>query len=399
MMLHATGAVLAATVLGSCLVGCAPTPARTTAPSGSMPALPNAVTRTVTATVTPAQLGRGSTVAVITTAGFDEQPSVLTTSLEVITPDGVRHPVYSVSTPFESDAYVGDFHLADWRPETHTALLRVMRGRAVPDRLVAYDVTTGETRTTTMPRRGLSAGLAPDGTGVLVALSSPRGPSGRLLVRGWDGTTTRLPGTTGGAPLTSIDGRTLVTGAGERRTWWVIDLARRRGTELEPPGGCDPVRWLDADGIVASCYTEGHDSGNRLMAVHLDGAWAALGSFHPFALTRRRDVLADGDVRTVRGRRWYATWRSCGSGVLTGATASGDRRRVPGTRGLDTMIGTRGDRLLLALGGDQCRDGRGPKVLELLDPRTGTAQVLTHLDAGEWWRELVGATEVRPWRP
>ncbi|RYC13264.1 hypothetical protein [Nocardioides zhouii] len=351
-----------------------------------------------TATVTAAQLGRGSTVAVITTAGFDERPSELTTSLEVITPDGVRHPVYSVSTPFESDAYVGDFHLADWRPETHTALLRVVRGHTVPDRLVAYDVTTGEMRTTTMPRRGLSAGLDPAGAGVLLALSG-HGPRGRLVARGWDGTTTRLPGTTGGAPITSVDGRTLVTGAGERRTWWIIDLAGRRGTELEPPGGCGPIRWLDSDSIVASCYTEGDDSGNQLMAVHLDGTSTRLGTFHPFALTRRLDILADGDVRRAGGKRWYVTWRRCGSGVVTAATRSGDRRRVPGTTGLDTLVGTRGDRLLLARGGDQCRDGRGPKVLELLDPRTGTAQVLTRLAEGEWWRSVIGATEVRHWAP
>ena len=352
----------------------------------------------VTATVRPDQLGRGSTLAVTSTAGFDERPSTVTTSLDVITPDGVRHPVYSVSTPFESETYVGDFHLADWRPEMHTALLRVVRGHAVPDQLVAYDVTSGETRTTTMPRRGLSAGLDPTGEGVLLALSG-RGPRGRLLARGWDGTTTRLPGTTGGAPITSVDGRTLVTGAGERRTWWIIDLVRRRGSELEPPGGCDPVRWLDADSVVASCYTEGDDSGNQLMAVHLDGTSTPLGTYHPFARTRRTDVLADGDVRTVRGKRWYATWRSCGSGVVTGATGSGDRRRVPGTTGLDTLVGTRGDRLLLALGGDQCRDGRGPKVLEVLDPRTGSVHVLTRLDEGQWWRSVIGATEVRSWTP
>jgi hypothetical protein len=135
------------------------------------------------------------------------------------------------------------------------------------------------------------------------------------------------------------------------------------------------------------------------MAVHLDGTSTPLGTYHPFARTRRTDVLADGDVRTVRGKRWYATWRSCGSGVVTGATGSGDRRRVPGTTGLDTLVGTRGDRLLLALGGDQCRDGRGPKVLEVLDPRTGSVHVLTRLDEGQWWRSVIGATEVRSWTP
>lgn len=353
----------------------------------------------VTATVDPDQLGPGSTVAVITTAGLLEQPSELTTTLEVITPDGARHPVYSVSTPYESNAYVGDFHLADWRPEAHTALLRVVRGHAVPDRLVAYDVTTGETRTTTMSSRTLSAGLDPAGTGVLLAFSSPRGPRGRLATRSWDGTTTRLPGTTGGAPITSIDGRTLITGAGERRTWWVVDLVRRRARELEPPGSCDPVRWLDADSVVASCYTGGGARGSMLSAIHLDGTSAPLGAYHPQARARTLDVLADGDVRTVRGKRWYATWRSCGSAVVTGATRSGERRRVVGTAGLLALVATRGDRLLLARGGDQCRDGRGPKVLELLDPRTGAAQVLTRLDAGEWWRSVIGATEVRHWNP
>ena len=376
----------------SSLAACTAAPAAPAEKGGDRPAV-------VTATVDPDQLGPGSTVAVITTAGFSDQPSERTTSLEVITPDGVRHPVYTVSSTFASDAYPGDFHLADWRPETHTALLRVVRGHTVPDTLVAYDVTTGEMRTATMGMRVLSAGLAPDGAGVLLALSSPRGPSGRLLARGWDGTTTRLPGTTGGAPITSLDGRTLVTGAGERRTWWVIDLVRRRATELEPPASCDPVRWLDADSVVASCYTEGGDSGSRLTAVHLDGTSTPLGAYHPHALADTLDVLADGDVRTVRGKRWYATWRSCGSGVVTGATSSGERQRVPGTAGLLTLVATRGDRLLLVLGGDQCRDGRGPKVLELLEPRTGAAQVLTRLDEGEWWREVISATDVRPWAP
>ncbi len=185
-----------------------------------------------------------------------------------------------------------------------------------------------------------------------------------------------------------------MSGAGDAKTWWVVDLARRTTTQLEPPGTCSPIRWLDDDSVLTSCYAGG---GNRLRAVHLDGTSSRLGVLHRIG-SGRTGTISDGDVRTIGGTRWYVTWRGCGTGVLRRLASDGTARRVAGTAGT-FAIATRRDRLLLARGDDLCRDTDARGTLELLDPRTGLREVLVRLDAREDWRTVVPATEVRAWNP
>jgi hypothetical protein len=348
----------------------------------------------VTATVTAAQLGPGSIIAVVSNTGDQgAPPAEPATSLEVITPDGVRHPVWSVALT-EDDGYLpGDFELADWRPDLHTALLRVQRGGPVPDRVVSYDLVTGGTHEVTLPRKAISAALDPDGTGILMTLYG-KGPAGRIVAQGWDGERTRLPGTTGGRPLTSVDGRTLVSPAGDRTDWWVVDLPRHEARTISPPGSCDPIRWLDDDRVLASCYAEG---GNRLTSVDLHGGSARLGPLHPIDDAGTVDVIADGDVVRVGGGRWYVTWRGRGTGVLTEQQRPGGRTRVPGTAGLLSLRRVPGDRLLLARSDSHQEHPVSRSVLELLDPATRTREVVVRLARGEAWRAVIGATDVRAW--
>ena len=179
---RATAAALAAVVLA------AGTPTSASAPPPSQPP-PTAdrVAGAVTATVTPAQLGRGSVLAVVRRAESDDLDAVpLATSLEVITRDGERHPVWSTELTESDGTYPGELWLADWRPELRTALLRIRRGRTGPDRVVAYDVTTGATKSLVLPRRAISAALAPDGAGIVMALSGT-GAASRLYEVGWSG--------------------------------------------------------------------------------------------------------------------------------------------------------------------------------------------------------------------
>ena len=389
MSVRAAVVAVAATVLAAC------TPAPVSAPQRAV-ASPDVVPGVVTATVSPAQLGRGSVLAVVRRAGSDDIDAVpLAVSLEVITPDGERHPVWSTALAELDDTYPGEFWLADWRPDLHTALLRIRRGRTVPDRVVAYDLTTGAMQSLVLPGRATSAGLAPDGTGVLVALYGT-GPAGRLVRQTWSGERVRLPGSTGGAPLLSADGRTLVSPAGDVADWWVIDLTTDAARRLTPPGTCDPIRWLDDEHVLASCFARG---GNTLTSVGLDGASTALGVLHRVVGAGRAQYLSDGDVRTLAGRRLFLTWRECASGVLTQVSSSGRPVRVRRSGGVDDLVGIRGRRLLLAMGSDPCRATPPREVLALLDPVTGVRTIRTRLARDEHWRTVIGATEVRHWDP
>ena len=349
---------------------------------------------TVTATVTPAQLGPGSTIAVVTNVRERGAPGRgLATSLEVITPDGVRHPVWT-SVLTEDDGHLaGDFDLADWRPELRTALLRVQRGSQEPDRVVSYDLTTGVAHEVVLPKRAISAALDPDGTGVLLTLYG-RGPRSRTVARTWGGERTRLPGT-GGYPMTSVDGRTLVSPAGDRPGWAVVDLQHGTSTELDQPGFCSPIRWIDDDSVLASCYAGG---GNQLRAVHLGGGSSVLGPFHPIDDAGKVDVTSDGDVVRAHGSRWLLAWSRAG-GVLEQQAGRGEVSRVPGTTGLWHLRRAQGGRLWLARSDNLLEAARSRGVLELFDPATGTSEVLVRLDRGQAWRSVIGATEVRHWNP
>jgi hypothetical protein len=346
-------------------------------------------------TVTAAQLGADSVVAVVTHGPFDDvEADGLARSLEVITPDGVRHPVYTVEVRASRQGwYRGDFAIADWRPELHTALLRVSLG-ADGDTLVSYDVTTGEAREVPAPRRANAVALAPDGSGVLLTTyDSGRRPA-RVGTLTWDGVKTWLPARGEGAAITSIDGRTLVTSRGDR--WWLTDLAARTSTVIDTPGTCAPRRWSDADSVVATCW---RGRGSQLREVDLDGSSAALGMRHT-PRTRRQGspVFDDNDFRSVQGRAWYESYGGCGGGFLTRTTRDGVKVvRVPGSRGSLELVGTRGRMLVIAHTPDHCGPGGTRGVLSLFDPRGKEEVVLTRLGRVESWRDVLAATEVRSW--
>lgn len=346
-----------------------------------------------TATVTVDQLGADSTIAVVTRGRFEERDATgLARSLEVITPDGVRHPVYSVQVRESRRGwYLGDFLIADWRPEMHTALLRVSLGRD-GDQLVAYDVTTGGTHEMPAPRRGSTFALAPDGSGVLMTTYGTEHRSGRVATVTWDGVRTSLPARGDGTALTSIDGTTLVTG--DRDRWWVTDLAARTSTVVDTPGSCIPRRWSDADSVVATCGTR---RGSQLRLVDLDGTSSPLGIRH--SLRPRDGVFDDGDVRVVQGRSWFESYDGCGGAFLTRQTAAGKVRRVPvpGLEGPLTLVATRGDDLVLTHEKPECDSTRQRAALTLFDPVTRVETVLTRLGRDEAWREALAATEVRSW--
>ncbi len=330
------------------------------------------------ATVTEAQLGEGSTIALIERGGA--------TSLEVVTPDGVRHPLAE---------HRGDVSLADWRPDLHTAVLFLATDDGM-QRAVAHEVTTGAIHTVVLPRRAYAAALDREGTGLLLATYAG-GPAGRLATLGWDGERARLPATSSHSAITSVDGATLVIAAGDRHAWWIVDPAARTSTSIDTPGGCDPVRWFDADSVVAQCFRAGT---NRLRAVDLDGGSTVLG------VRRRpggRGIFLDGDIRVVQGRSWHQSYGGC-RGLLTERLASGTVRRVavPGLRGSLEIVGVRGDDLLVTrTAGCPNPDGSLPTrprpLLALLDPVTGAHTVLTRLDADESWLHVGAATEVGSW--
>lgn len=377
------------------LVGAAPTvPLAAAAPTADRTRV--AGPTVTTATVAAEALGPDAVVAVVTSGTFDEPGGDrLHRSLEVITGDGVRHAVYSVSTSSNADGwYPGDFLLADWRPELHTALLRVSRG-SHGDTLVAYDVTTGDVHQVDAPRRASTVALHPDGSGVLfTTYVSDRG-AGRVATLGWDGTRLWLPARAGGRAITSTDGRTLVTV--DDRSWWVTDLATRASTSMATRDWCVPYRWLDADTIVASC---GGARWSQLRAVDLDGTSRRLGLRHT-ARTRRTGpaVFDDVDVRTVQRRSFYESHGGCGGGFLTRQTEDGRVRpvRVPWRGGALTLVGARGDSLVVAHHPDDCAARRARSVLALLDPVTGQVVELTRLARREAWREVVPAAEVQAW--
>lgn len=350
----------------------------------------------VTATVTTGELGAGSVLAVVSHGRFEKvHARGLRRSLEVVTPDGVRHPVYTVAVAEDRDGFFpGDFTLVDWRPELHAALLRVSLG-VEGEKVVSYDVTTGATREVALPRRASTVALDPDGSGLLLATYDAGRRPGRVGTLRWDGTRHWLPAHDDGTPITSPDGRTLVTPYGEQ--WWVTDLATRTSTPVDVPGVCAPQRW-DGDAVVATC--NGRLS-SQLRLVRLDGTSTRLGVRHT-ERTRRHGpaVFDDADVRTVQGRSYYESYGGCGGAFLTRQHASGRVRvvDVPGWEDSTVrLLGTSGDRLLLARTADDCDAAHPGGSLGLFDPVTRQVTDLTVLGRREAWRELLPTAEVHAW--
>lgn len=355
-----------------------------------------------TATVTADQLGPGSVLAVVSRGNFEKlNADGLVRSLEVVTADGGRHPVWSVEVREDPDGWFhGDFVLADWRPELHTALIRVSRGAAT-DLAVAYDVVTGAVREVPLPRQASTVGIDPTGRGVLMTTWPTQRRPGRVALLSWAGVRSGVSGRSDGAAIASPDGRTLVSSAGSAKRWWVIDPVARTSTSVPTPGDCRPVRWLDDGRVLAGC-TAGRRAGTQqLRAVALDGSSAALGVRHRGEPADNGiGIFGDDDVRTVQGRSWYQSYAGCGGGILTRQAASGRVRvvRVPGRPDSPaTLLGTRGDDLLVALQRTDCGSWPDRAVLSLLDPVTRQETVLTRLGRRESWREVVPTTEVRAW--
>ena len=349
-----------------------------------------------TATVTSAQLGPDSVLAVVSHGRFEKVGAEgLERSLEVITPDGGRHPVWTVAVEERRGWFPGDFLLSDWRPELHTALLRVSLG-ADGDMLVSYDVTTGARHQVPAPRRASTVALRPDGAGVLFTTYTTASHRGRVGMLGWDGTKAWLPATGDGPAITSIDGRRLVTS--DRKSWWVTDLAARTSERVDTASYCTPRRWADADSVVAICSSV--RTGSQLRLVDLDGTSRPLGIRHGMRPPRTGPpILSDGDVRTVQGRDYYESYGGCGGAVLTRQTRSGAIRlvRVPGDEGVLSLVGTRGDALLIAHVDDDCGSPGARSVLSLFDPVSRDETHLTVLPRSESWREVLLASEVRSW--
>lgn len=388
----ATTSAAVAALLGLTLVG---------APAGAglqVRDAPRTMSVPTTATVTADQLGEDSVIAVVSRqrSARPEAPLVAQ-SLEVITPDGVRHAVYSVSIAASPDGYrKGYVALNDWRPDLHTALLRVSLGRA-GDRLVSYDLTTGEQREVPAPLRAATVALAPDGSGVLFTTYPGARGQGRVGTLGWDGVRRWLPARADGAAITSADGSTLVTR--DDRQWWVVDLAGGTSTAFATRGFCAPHRWADADSVIASC---GDRRGSQLRLVDLDGTSRPLGIRHTMERPRTGPlVLDDADVRTVHGRDYYESYAGCGGAFLTRQTPAGAVRavRIPGDTGALSLIGTRGDELVVAHVDDDCGDPGPRSVLSLFDPVGREETHLTVLRRSESWDVVLAAAEVRAWTP
>jgi hypothetical protein len=308
----------------------------------------------------------------------------------------VRHPVYTVEVEESRRGwYRGDFVIADWRPELHTALLRVSLG-ADGDKLVSYDVTTGAMREVLPPRRATFVALDPDGSGVLMTTYATAVRSGRAAKVSWDGVRTWLPARADAGAITSAVGPTLVTNQGVRQRWWITDLATGTATSIDTPGECQPRRWLDADTVVATCNDR---RGSQLRQVDLDGSSSRMGIRHT-ARTRATgpDVFNDDDVRVLQGRGWYESYGGCGGAFLTRQTAAGKVRVVPVPgRGALSLVGTRGKSLLIAHEQDDCSSARTRGSLALFDPVAEVETELTRLAPDESWREVLLAAEVRSW--
>ena len=110
-------------------------------------------------------------------------------------------------------------------------------------------------------------------------------------------------------------------------------------------------------------------------------------------------ILSDADVRTVQGRDYYESYGGCGGAVLTRQTRAGRVRlvEVPGDVGALSLVGTRGDDLLIAHVDDDCGSPGARSVLSLFDPVTRDETHLTVLKRSEAWRAVISTTEVRAW--
>ncbi|PUA81032.1 hypothetical protein [Nocardioides currus] len=311
-------------------------------------------------------------------------------SLELVSPEGTRYSLYATTRqPLRHHVDPSNFTLVGWDPETRVALLQryVSLSRT---QAIRVDLRSGASQSLALPKRATSAGLRPDGTGVLTQTIG-----GNVLSIGWDGTRTLVGrGGTSWSPITTPDGNAAVVAGTGHLT--VMPLDGSTPSELATPGECRPLRWYDDTQLLASCFSR---KGSQLVTVGLDG------SITPRAGLRRTSSPGfrgpswdDTDVREVGGVAYLEGNGPCGGSFLTRENARGEQRmvRVPGSTGGISLVDARDDRLVIAHTAN-CDAGPPRAVLSTFDPVTLDEDALVTLGRREHWGHVLAWDEPRPW--
>lgn len=337
------------------------------------------------------QVGDGWLVATIDRgAGEDEPPRAR--SLELISPDGTRWPLYGTGPGAgtrRGGQDRGSFRLIGWDPGSKVALLERSGGRG-RSQAVRVDLQSGSSQTLALPRREMATGLRPDGAGVL---SQTLG--GKVFSITWARERTLLgrTGSQGGA-IATPDGTAAVIASDDHLTVMALDGSATR--EIATPGECSPLRWYSETQLLTTCLSR---KGSQLTAVGLDGSVTALGGLRRTTSKGfRGPSWDDTDVRVVGGRSYYEGNGPCGGSFITRENARGNNKvvRVPGSTGGISLLGARDDRLLIAHSAT-CDGGAPRAVLSTFDPVSRDEDVLLTLGRREHWSQLEPWDEPRPW--
>ncbi|KRF36645.1 hypothetical protein [Nocardioides sp. Soil805] len=310
-------------------------------------------------------------------------------TLELISPEGTRHELYRSRIVLQPKGWQsGDFYLSDVDPARRTALL-LATVSARRQGATEVDLVTGATRRLRLPFNAGGVGMRPDGTGVLVQTVQ-----GNVLSMGWTGGRTVLARDIEGGLITSADGSALV--GSTRDALRVVTFDGSAGSTVGAPGDCRPLRWYDADALLASCSSR---RGTRLTALGMDG------TVTPVAGLRRTTSRGfrgpswdDTEVRVVGGRTYYEGNGPCGGSFITTERADGSVKmvRVPGSTGGVSLLDAVGERLRVAHTAT-CDTGQPRSVLALFDPVTKDEEVLVALGRRQAWSQVRTWDERRPW--
>lgn len=337
------------------------------------------------------QVGDGWVLATVIRGRVEQgaELSVRARSLELISPDGVRHPLHRTTRQApKNNVDPGNFTLIGWDPSARTALLKRYVSLA-RKQAIHLDLETGATRTLALPKAEMATGLRPDGSGVLTQTLG-----GRILSIAWDGTRTTLGRAGQGGAITTPDGTSAVVAEG--RALLVLPLDGASPHRVATPGQCRPLRWYSDTALLASCYSR---KGSRLVTVGLDGAVTAMARIRRTSRPGfRGPSWEDTDVRQVGGTSYYEGNGPCGGSFITRENAKGQVRtvRVPGSRGGVSLVDGLEDRLLIAHT-ETCDGGLPRAVLSTFDPRSLDEDVLVRLAKNEHWGHVLAWDEPRPW--
>lgn len=334
------------------------------------------------------QVGDGWLLTTIVRGPGGEKPP-RARSLELISPEGTRYPLYSTTRqPLKRLVDPGNFRLISWDPEERTALLKrfVSPFRA---QAIRVDLESGSSQSLALPRRESSTALRPDGAGVL-----SQTVGGKVFAIAWDGTRTLVGKAGQGNAITTPDGSAAVIGGPSSLTVMPLDGSATR--EIATPGECRPLRWYADTQLLTSCFSR---QGSQLMTVGLDGTVAAVGGLRGSTSGENHGPSWDDtDVRIVGGRSYYEGNGSCGGSFITRENAAGKDKlvKVPGSRGGISLLDARDDRLVIAHTAT-CDGGPPRAVLSLFDPVSRDEEVLLTLGRREHWAQLLVWDEPRPW--